>query len=153
MRHDAPEGAGVRRRPIKPSLHIGVGAAHLRALERSTTGRIEYRHRDLLPWQVQPFMGFDLGDDRSHYLFVGVLRTVPVGAHLRLTPSLGIGRFHDGAFTLGHPLEFRSGLELGVRLRGDVEFGAAVHHLSNGGLSAVNPGSEQLFLLVRLPVR
>ena len=140
--------------PATPSsLVVGLGLAHLRAIDRAMTWRVEYRHRALLPWRVQPFAGLDLGSDRSRYVFVGVLRAIPLGAWWRVTPSFGVGRFSAGTFALGHPLEFRSGVELGVRLSPMVEMGAAVHHVSNGGLGRRNPGSEQVVVLTRIPLR
>jgi hypothetical protein len=146
-------GAVASASGARPSLVVGLGASHLRALDRSTTGRIEYRHRDVLPWRIQPFAGADLGEDRSRYVYLGVLRVLPLGWRLRLTPSLGVGHFADGTFTLGYPLEFRSGVELGVRLPWSLEVGAAVHHVSNGGLGRLNPGSEQVVVVSRFPLR
>lgn len=148
-----PPSASARPPGARPSVVLGLGASHLRALDRSTTWRVEYRHRDVLPWRIQPFAGADLGEDRSRYLYLGVLRVLSLGARLRLTPSLGIGHFADGTFTLGYPLEFRSGVELGLRLGWPLEIGAAVHHLSNGGLGRLNPGSEQLVVFSRFPLR
>ncbi|HMS38227.1 MAG TPA: acyloxyacyl hydrolase [Arachnia sp.] len=154
-RAPVPTAAGASTQPAdaRPSFVVGLGASHLRALDRSTTWRVEYRHRALLPWRIQPFAGADLGEDRSRYVYLGVLRVLPLGWRLRLTPSLGVGHFADGTFTLGYPLEFRSGVELGVRLPWSLEFGAAVHHVSNGGLGRLNPGSEQVVVVSRFPLR
>jgi hypothetical protein len=150
----APEAASANtaQRPATSFL-VGVGASHLRRFDRSTTVRVEYRHHDLLPWRVQPFVGVDAGEDRSVYAFVGLLRALPVGARLRVTPSIGAGYFTEGEFVLGFPLEFRSGVELSARLTRALAFGVAVHHVSNGGLGRLNPGSEQVVLFSSLSLR
>lgn len=136
--------------PRTASFVLGLGAAHLRAVNPATTVRAEYRHGDVLPWRVQPFAGVDAGGDHSVYVYVGVLRALGIGSRVRLTPSVGVGYFDHGTFVLGYPIEFRSGFEVSVRLVDALEVGAAWHHVSNGGLGRLNPGSEQLVLLSTL---
>ena len=47
-----------------------------------------------------------------------------------------------GGGDLGAPLEFRSGLDLGVRPSDELELTAGIYHLSNGGLYSLNGGAE-----------
>lgn len=150
-----PEADAARVVDVRSSASLiaGVGASHLRRFDRSTTVRLEYRHADVLPWRVQPFAGVDAGEDRSVYVFAGVLRSVALGSRLQFTPSVGAGHFTEGEFVLGYPLEFRSGLELSVRLADPLSIGVAVHHVSNGGLGRLNPGSEQVVVFSSVVLR
>jgi hypothetical protein len=150
-----PEADIARARDVRSSASLvaGVGASHLRRFDRSTTVRFEYRHAPVLPWRVQPFVGVDAGEDRSVYVFAGVLRSVALGSRLQFTPSVGAGHFTEGEFVLGYPLEFRSGLELSARLADALSIGVAVHHVSNGGLGRLNPGSEQIVVFSSVALR
>ena len=55
----------------------------------------------------------------------------------------GVYRQADGR-DLGYPLEFRSQLEVGHRLRAGPRIAVAFSHLSNAGLGSRNPGQESL---------
>lgn len=72
----------------------------------------------------------DLGEQR---LFVGL--------------SFAPGLYLQGAeVDLGSPLEFRSGIELGMRVDNDWQVSLSYDHRSNGDISAVNPGVETIQL-------
>lgn len=52
---------------------------------------------------------------------------------------------------LGFPLEFRSGVEFGVRLKNNWQISVSYDHRSNGDVAAYNPGLETLQLRVSKP--
>nr|WP_321511500.1 acyloxyacyl hydrolase [uncultured Celeribacter sp.] len=60
---------------------------------------------------------------------------------------------NSGDADLGHPLEFRSGLELGYEWDNGVRFGLSVDHRSNANLGEENPGMETVQLRVSMPLR
>lgn len=49
---------------------------------------------------------------------------------------------HGESVDLGHALEFRSSVELGIRLDNDWQISLLYDHRSNGDISKVNPGLE-----------
>lgn len=62
-------------------------------------------------------------------------------------PFLAIGYYDQGSgFDLGSELEFMSGLELALRIDERSMVGLRFYHLSNGSVSAHNPGTEALVL-------
>ena len=63
--------------------------------------------------------------------------------------SYGRGTKND----LGYGLEFQSGVDLFYRMARGWRAGATLRHVSNAGLSDINPGIETLALLVAIPVR
>jgi len=64
-----------------------------------------------------------------------------------------MGIFHDSEeLSLGNDLEFRSGLEIAYEFRNKIRAGIAIFHLSNGGTSNKNPGTESLVFSVCIPV-
>jgi len=70
-----------------------------------------------------------------------------------LIPSFGLGIFKDGNdINLGNDLEFRSGLEIAYQFQNNYRAGIAIFHLSNGGISSQNPGTEALVFSVCIPV-
>lgn len=70
-----------------------------------------------------------------------------------LSPSVGVGRFHaDDFIDLGHPLEFRSGIEIAYRFDNNVRAGLVLLHFSNGGISEPNPGVEELSITLSVPL-
>ena len=58
---------------------------------------------------------------------------------------------------LGHPVEFKSGLDFMYRFRNDVRVGAGLYHISNAALGdhpshgTRNPGVEVLMLKYQIP--
>jgi hypothetical protein len=54
---------------------------------------------------------------------------------------------------VGDHLQFRSGLAVSRRLENGARVGLAGHHISNGGLSSPNNGTEALVLFLALPLR
>ncbi len=101
--------------------------------------RLEYRSRPLAPGRRALAASLATTDGS---LFVGT----EVAFELRrgrwdVTPTFvpGVYRQGDGR-DLGYPLEFRSQLEIGHRLRGGARIALASSHLSNAGLGSRNPG-------------
>ena len=70
-----------------------------------------------------------------------------------MIPSFGVGIFTDSdEIELGNELEFRSGVELAYQFRNKIRAGIAIFHLSNGGISSENPGTEALVISVCIPI-
>ena len=64
-----------------------------------------------------------------------------------------MGLFDDSEeIQLGNELEFRSGIEIAYQFRNKIRAGIAIFHLSNGGISSENPGTEALVISVCIPI-
>ena len=85
---------------------------------------------------------------------LGVLMDIFFGRRLVVTPNFAPSLYWKGTSgkDLGHPLEFRSGLEIAYRFDDRSRLGLAVHHLSNASISDDNPGTELLTLYYSLPM-
>lgn len=132
-------------------LHLSVGpfdddpgASNVAILE-------DRRPQELLPgvrllWEVA------FTTDRAFYLGPGIYHDLRLGRRVVVTPSMGLGYFEDGrGKKLGHHLQFRLGIEVGIRLGDDWRAGFLYHHLSNSSLSNVNPGAESFLFTVSHP--
>jgi hypothetical protein len=114
--------------------------------------RLEYRS-DLALWIVRPWAGLEATSDGAVYGLGGLLADIALGPRLRLTPSLGVGAYHDGGGKdLGHTVEFRSQVELAYRFEGGQRLGLAFGHISNASLGDDNPGTEILTLYYMVPL-
>jgi hypothetical protein len=109
--------------------------------------RLEYRTRPLGSG-VRLVAATLATSDRSYFAGAGVAYEIRLGSW-DLTPTFVPGLYtHGDGRDLGYPLEFRSQLELGRRLRGGSRVAVAFSHLSNAGLGSRNPGQESLTLNV-----
>ena len=66
--------------------------------------------------------------------------------YLHLSSSAGIYSNGDGK-DLGNDLQFKSEVNLFYRLGKSSSIGLGSHHISNAGLSSVNPGTNNFYLI------
>lgn len=105
-------------------------------------------------WRVWPEAGFLLTADRSTYLYFGYRMNLDIGERWTIRPMLSVGLYDDQeGKDLGGALHFRSGIELGYRIDRWRRLAAEVYHLSNGGFSRPNPGSESVVLTYSVALR
>jgi lipid A 3-O-deacylase len=116
-------------------------------------GGVEYRWAPLGSWSLIPGVGFTLAETGAVYGYAALHYDFHLGRTWILTPVLGAGLFRNGGdLDLGHAVEFKSGLELSVRVAGGWRIGLQGYHLSNASLSADNPGTEVIELVVAVPL-
>ena len=115
---------------------------------------LEIRGRRDLYRGIKPLAGAFVTSNGAAYLHAGVYRDFALGSRWTFTPHFSAGAFarRDG-MDLGESLEFQTGLDLFYRINGGWRAGATLRHLSNAGLSDTNPGTENLGLLLALPLR
>lgn len=115
---------------------------------------LQYRGTPRTAWALMPGLGAAAGPDGMGYLFADVARDFALPRQWTVTLSLAAGYFLNGdAIGVNEHLEFQSGLAFSRRLRGGARLGIAGYHVSNGGLSHPNNGTEALVLFVAVPVR
>ena len=142
-------------RPVddRPTIDVSVGTFGI--LDESSPVRygVEYRWRPAGRWSIAPGVGIIVADDDARFVYVDLHRNFPLGELWETTLSFGGGLFYDGdSVQLGDRVEFQSGVELGRWFGTKWRAGLGFYHLSNGGLSEENPGTEVLVLLVSVPV-
>ncbi len=115
--------------------------------------RGEYRFGDVW-WIISPFFGASGTSDGAAYAYVGFGFDVNFGPNWVLTPKVAGGYFErGGGIKLGSWWEFRSGAELDYRLPDATRIGFAFQHMSNAGLTKLNPGEESMTLIYAVPLR
>jgi hypothetical protein len=147
----APGRAHASEREEGPGLLFGTGWFDAnRRRDQAAEVRLEYRSGTFTRG-LRAVAATLATTDGSLFAGAGLAYGVRIG-RLDLTPSFvpGVYRRGDGR-DLGYPLEFRSQLELGWRLRGGQRVAVAVSHLSNAGLGSSNPGQESLTLNFEWP--
>ncbi|MCF6272311.1 MAG: acyloxyacyl hydrolase [Rhodobacteraceae bacterium] len=144
------EGWNVQRADVSGQLTTSAG---LVVTSRRFTGR-ELRMTYLLEkWKrYNTLVDFSLTEKGGAWLGYGLyqqfdfeLAGVPVFAGFSFTPGIYV---RGGDIDLGFPLEFRSGVELGLRFGDDWRVSISYDHRSNGDIARVNPGMETLQLRV-----
>ncbi|MDC0664274.1 acyloxyacyl hydrolase [Marinobacter sp. SS21] len=135
-------------------LNLSIGEVGLdRSLDNATRYGLEYRFQPMNFYQLIPTVGNVWVDNGATFTYFEMRRDFPVREHWLLTPSFGLGVFHEGrGLRLGHSTEFRSGVELSYRFPNRYRLGLAIYHLSNGGLSKENPGTESVVCSVSIPM-
>ena len=117
---------------------------------------IEYRFLSFkgpFDFKLIPAIGAALSNDGALFIYTDLRHDFFINDQWLLIPSFGLGIFKDsGNINLGNDLEFRSGLELAYRFENEVRVGIAIFHMSNGGISSQNPGTESLVLSVCIPL-
>ncbi len=138
---------------VAPRLEVSAGTLGVLDDASPLAMGLEYRWHGFSRWSIVPGAGLVAGDDDSRYVYANLSRDFPLGYDWTATISFGAGHFRDGSeVQLGHPLIFQSGIELGRWIERRWRIGLAFDHLSNGGLSEHNPGTEMLVLRVSMPL-
>ena len=138
-------------------LEVGVGAFDITPSRRRDAGtqgdfRGEYHFGDVL-WIVSPFVGVDVTTRGGTYAYGGFGFDINFGPNWVLTPNGAAGWYQRGSGTpLGSWFEFRTGAELDYKFPNQARLGLAIHHMSNAGLTQVNPGEQSVLLTYHLPL-
>jgi hypothetical protein len=118
----------------------------------SSEGRVEFRFNKI-DWQIKPFGGVMANTDGAVYLFSGFYYDLPLASFLYLTPSFAPGFYHKcDSKNLDFALEFRSQLELSIRLENNIRVGVSFSHISNASLGKINPGVESFAIIYYVPL-
>ena len=97
--------------------------------------------RDTFLGKLSPITGFMMTADSDTYFYTGVQAEYKIGK-LNLTPSFSPGLYSvSGGKDLGHPLEFKSELQISVDFFGS-KLGYSQSHLSNADIGDKNPGAD-----------
>jgi hypothetical protein len=96
-----------------------------------------------------------LTTDGAVHVYAGFGADVPLRGRFKrvvFRPSLCPGFYHrGGGKDLGSAFEFRSGVEVALRLEGGRRIGLELDHVSNSGYGQSNRGEESLTLTLAFP--
>ena len=114
--------------------------------KRSTLFGIEHQdenlYRDTFLGRVSPVTGMMITADNATYFYTGVEANLDLGP-FKLTPSFTPGIYSQGeGKDLGHPLEFKSEVQISFDLSDDTHLGMSYNHISNASLGSKNPGAN-----------
>ncbi len=134
-------------------LSFSIGYYDVFDDEEAVDFRLEYRPDHTYFWSVKPWAGVEFTSDASFWAGGGFLANIKIDDRLYLIPSIGAGLYTQGSsdLDLGHPLEFRTQLELAYEFEGSDRLGISLSHMSNASLDDHNPGVESVNLYYHIP--
>ncbi len=114
--------------------------------KRATLVGIEHQnenlYRDTMFGKISPITGLMITADNAGYAYTGFEINYDMGP-LKLTPSFAPGLYRQGnGKDLGHPLEFKSEVQLSLDLGETTNLGMSYNHVSNASLGDKNPGAN-----------
>ncbi len=143
-----------------PRLEGGVGvfdltpSAHHKNAATAGDVRGEYHFGDVIIPYFSPFLGLEATTSGATYAYFGFGFDINVTPNWVITPNGAAGVFQGGDGTrLGSWWEFRTGLEVDYKFADQTRLGVAVHHMSNAGLTKLNPGEQSIVLTYQVPLR
>ena len=154
-----PATSADRLEPVTEYEMINITAGQVGILDdMQNTQRygLEYRFKSFsgpFDFRLIPAIGAARSNDGASFVYADLRHDFYMARRWILIPSFGLGVFNDiSDINLGNDLEFRSGVEVAYQFRNRVRVGLAIFHLSNGGISSQNPGTESLVFSVCIPV-
>ena len=92
--------------------------------------------------KLSPITGGFVTEKSAFYLYSGIQAEYKLG-FLTITPSFAPGYYNYGnGKDLGHPLEFKSEVQLTFDLSNSSHLGMSYNHISNASLGSKNPGAN-----------
>ena len=136
-----------------PYLALGLGQAEvIDGVEKPTRYSIEARTRSLTAAELTPLAGVGFTESEASLFYAGLNANFWPFDWWAITPGFAAGVFDGGdAVQLGSSIEFRSSIETSVRFPNGIRLGLSFAHVSNGGLSNENPGTETWSVVLLLP--
>ena len=117
---------------------------------------LEYRFKSFSGpggFRLIPAIGAAASNNGANFVYADLRHDFYLSDRWLLIPSFGMGIFRDSSeINLGNDLEFRSGIEVAYQFHNKMRAGIAIFHLSNGGISSQNPGTEALVFSVCIPI-
>ncbi|WP_417516711.1 acyloxyacyl hydrolase [Minwuia sp.] len=147
----AVQAKDAARYETGPLLGISGGFFDSVQLEDpAVEGRLEYRQNN--DWWFKPLAGVTANTEGGVFLHVGLYSEIFLTENLYVSPSFSPGVFLRGqSKNLGHPIEFRSQIEVGWRFGNGVRTSVSFNHISNAGSGRRNPGTESAVISLLIP--
>ncbi|PCJ86667.1 MAG: hypothetical protein COA54_08130 [Thiotrichaceae bacterium] len=138
-------------------INLSIGQVGiLDSIDGSQRYGIEYRFKSIISpygFDIVPAVGAAIADNGAHFIYLDFKHDIYLSEQWLLIPSFGLGVFKESKdINLGNDLEFRSGIEFSYQFYNKYRAGVALFHLSNGGISSLNPGTEVLVFSFSMPI-
>ncbi len=132
---------------------IGFGGGQGGVFDEERRVYVLAEYRSKYNWKgIAPIIALHTSG-RESYITSGIFRDFEIKRQWFATPAFSVGLyFQEHGVTLGSNLEFKSSFAISYKADSGARFGARIAHVSNGGISEYNPGSEMLTLFFTLPV-
>ena len=96
--------------------------------------------------KISPITGGFLTEKSAYYIYTGAQAEYNLGL-VTITPSFAPGYYNYGdGKDLGHPLEFKTEVQMSFNLSDSAEFGMSYNHISNASLGDKNPGANSYMI-------
>ena len=96
--------------------------------------------------KISPITGGFLTEKSAYYIYTGAQAEYNLGL-VTITPSFAPGYYNYGdGKDLGHPLEFKTEVQMSLNLSDSTEFGMSYNHISNASLGDKNPGANSYMI-------
>lgn len=139
------------QKPSLVSLGAGVFDFH-RDKYRTAEFRVEYKWGCEF-YTARPMVGVMATAEGSFYLYSGFGLDWVLKDRIFISPNFAAGYYNKGGGKdLYFPLEFRSGIEVGLVFCNQSRLGVHFYHISNASLGKRNPGEESLVLFYSIPI-
>lgn len=138
------------------SAYLSFAVGHAAILDTNIDDllafKVEYRAAKRLKWGLIPSVSLAYAQNDANFVAISLEKEYSLTHNWKINPIFGLGVFNEGkGLHLGNDLEFRSGLKFYYQLRKKTRLGFELYHLSNGGLSDRNPGTEPVFVSLSIP--
>lgn len=98
-------------------------------------------------YNLRPTAGIEANADSGYWVYGGARYDYSLSRDWDLTPHAAVSWYEEGdGKDLGGELEFRSGLDLSVRLTAQSRIAVGVTHLSNSNLGDKNPSANSVII-------
>jgi lipid A 3-O-deacylase len=148
--------APVRADEEPAHLKVSGGAIGLIPSDSEQSGYFSFEYRAGPSWEfwhIRPSFGVGATMQTSVYGYTALNLDVFFGPRVVLTPSVGVGLYHDGnGQDLGSVVEFRNGAELAWRFDNRSRAGIGMHYISNFGIGDDDPGTTTLTVFYAHPL-
>jgi hypothetical protein len=105
-------------------------------------------------WNIKPLWGLTKTTDGASQAYIGIWMDLNLfGDSFVITPSFSPSFIYEGSGkTLYSPAEFKSQIEISYIFKGESRISVYLNHISNAGISKLNPGAETIGINYIIPV-
>lgn len=139
-----------------PTPLLSLGGGYWMAGKNHSSGLFQAEYKFGCNWLgfIRPQVSLIVPECRSLFVGAGIGVDLYLSDHLIICPNFEPGFYYGGkGKNLGHPIEFRSGVELVYEFHNAMRFGTQFWHISNASLSCRNPGANGWTLFLSLPFK
>ncbi len=137
-----------------PLLTVGSGLYYGGPRHSGGVFQLEYKAKNCFLRYFRPQASLAFPEMRGVFFGAGLGVDFYLCDHLVFTPSFEPGLYYMGrSRNLGHPIEFRSAVELAYEKNNGLRLGAQFYHISNASLGHHNPGANALVFFLGLPFK